>query len=307
MARHEDDSHKFSRRIFLQGAGWAPMLFVPAPLHGLQPQFFLPERIGEPVHAFPFSDSRVTPHYPAKSPLEDVLRKVIPGSDEFVTEKYAFEIGVLLDEWSAALKVSPPALSVLAKFLDASLEASSLAPSQETAIRKSPGLEVVRRQFARNVVPGRERFLTEFKEYFAKFSALETAELQIVGIDQMASSPLRVRADIRYDLVGVRHDGAHQELIGQWPTQWVHRDLDGWRVFKWEATEETASRAPVPIFIDVTRQALGETAFAAEFQNGRRLRPEQALSLLQQGHRHHRADDHGATGEVGGPDQRPSR
>jgi predicted ATPase/DNA-binding SARP family transcriptional activator len=33
----------------------------------------------------------------------------------------------------------------------------------------------------------------------------------------------------------------------------------------------------------VTRQALGEAAFAAEFQNGRRLRPEQAASLLQHG------------------------
>jgi predicted ATPase/DNA-binding SARP family transcriptional activator len=31
----------------------------------------------------------------------------------------------------------------------------------------------------------------------------------------------------------------------------------------------------------VTRQALGEAAFAAEFQNGRRLRPDQASSLLQ--------------------------
>lgn len=30
-----------------------------------------------------------------------------------------------------------------------------------------------------------------------------------------------------------------------------------------------------------TRQALGEAAFAAEFQNGRRLRPEQAASLLR--------------------------
>jgi hypothetical protein len=31
----------------------------------------------------------------------------------------------------------------------------------------------------------------------------------------------------------------------------------------------------------VTRQALGEAAFATEFQNGRTLRPDQASSLLQ--------------------------
>src|SRR5262249_60188211 len=48
----------------------------------------------------------------------------------------------------------------------------------------------------------------------------------------------------------------------------------------------------------VTRQALGGAAFAAEFQSGRRLRPEQASSLLQQGRRQHRAYEHGATGAV---------
>ena len=48
----------------------------------------------------------------------------------------------------------------------------------------------------------------------------------------------------------------------------------------------------------VTRQALGEAAFAAEFQSGRRLRPEQASSLLQQGRRQHRAYEHGPTGAV---------
>src|SRR5262249_47105059 len=48
----------------------------------------------------------------------------------------------------------------------------------------------------------------------------------------------------------------------------------------------------------VTRQALGEAAFAAKFQSGRRLRPEQASSLLQRGRRQHRAYEHGATGAV---------
>jgi predicted ATPase/DNA-binding SARP family transcriptional activator len=38
----------------------------------------------------------------------------------------------------------------------------------------------------------------------------------------------------------------------------------------------------------MTRQALGGAAFAAEFENGRRLRPEQASCLLQHGRRQHR-------------------
>jgi len=49
----------------------------------------------------------------------------------------------------------------------------------------------------------------------------------------------------------------------------------------------------------VTRQALGEAAFAAEFQNGRRLKPEQASSLLPHGRRQHRTRQHGATAADG--------
>jgi tetratricopeptide (TPR) repeat protein len=49
---------------------------------------------------------------------------------------------------------------------------------------------------------------------------------------------------------------------------------------------DTACRAPgdsadLNRITSLTRKALGETAFAAEFQNGRRMRPEQASSLLQ--------------------------
>ena len=53
---------------------------------------------------FPFADYRLTPHYPKKSPLEDVLRYVAPGSDQYITEKYAMEISQLLAEWAKELR-----------------------------------------------------------------------------------------------------------------------------------------------------------------------------------------------------------
>jgi predicted ATPase/DNA-binding SARP family transcriptional activator len=49
-----------------------------------------------------------------------------------------------------------------------------------------------------------------------------------------------------------------------------------------------SDNADVKRITAVARQALGESAFAAEFQNGRRLKPEQASSLLQHGRRQHR-------------------
>jgi Flp pilus assembly protein TadD/peroxiredoxin len=238
---------------------WAPVLFLPAPLHAQAFRPVFAETRGDQNSSFPFADFRVTPHYPAKSPLDDVLRKVVPGTDEYLTEKYAFEIMRLLEEWGRALKAAPPALEVLAKFLDTSVEATSLVPIQENSVRPGVGMEVFRRRFASSGVPGRERFLNEIKTYLAAMPCVETAEFEIVGIEETAGNSPRVRVDIRYDFVGTRTDQGRQERVGHWLTEWSRDEASGWRAVRWQATEETLSQAREPIFIEVTSQALGQT------------------------------------------------
>jgi Flp pilus assembly protein TadD/peroxiredoxin len=257
MARHKDEKH-ISRRNFLRGMRWAPILFVPAPLRALP----FGSKLAAPPRAipfFPFADFRFTPHYPAKSPLDDVLRLVRPGADEFVTEKYAFEIARLLNNWSQALKVAPPALSALAGFLDASLEATPLTPSEESRVRSGGGIEVMRRLFTANPAKGRERFLDQVKNYLASFARVETAEFEITSIKEVANAPLTVQTEIRYDLVGSRADGAREERIGNWSTRWIRAEPNNWHAVQWDAKAETVTRAREPLFIDVTAQALGQT------------------------------------------------
>ncbi len=258
MVRHKDEKHIFPRRTFLRGMQWAPVLFLPAPIHAFPFPSILTETSGDRISAFPFGDFRLTPHYPAKSPLDDVLSRVVPGADEYVTEKYAFEIMRLLNEWGQGLKDAPPALAVVAKFLDASIEATSLIPTQEKTLRSGSGIEVLRRQFSTNVVAGRERFLQEIKSYMALVSRVETAEFEIVGIRESAGLSPTVHVDIRYDLVATRKDTLREERIGVWRTQWKQDASNAWRALRWEPAEETLSRAHQPIFIDITSQALGQ-------------------------------------------------
>src|SRR5215470_7135454 len=121
MSRRKDLNLYLSRRTFLKKLGVAPLLFHPAPLQGFfgfLPVFNQPKQ-------FPFVDFHLRPHYPSKSPLEDVLRLVTPGTDEYVNEKYAFEIDLILKQWSGALKASVKDLSGLAKFFDSSMEGFS--------------------------------------------------------------------------------------------------------------------------------------------------------------------------------------
>ncbi len=257
MARHKDEKH-ISRRTFLRGMRWAPVLFVPAPMRALP---FGAKGAAPPraIPFFPFADFRLTPHYPAKSPLDDVLRLVTPGSDEFVTEKYAFEIERLLNDWGQALKAAPPALSALANFLDASLEGTSLASSQENSVRSGSGIDVTRRRFIGNSTKGREQFLDKIKVYFAPFARVEIAEFEITGIKEIASAPLTVQTEIRYDFGGTRADGGREERIGNWSARWTRAASNAWHAVRWEASAETVSRARAPIFVDITAQALDRT------------------------------------------------
>src|SRR5438067_9459835 len=172
------DQRIISRRTFLRGMRWTPLLFIPSPVGASSFHPIFEDDRPQPSSAL-LTDLRFIPHYPAKSPLDDLLRLVPPGADEYVTEKYAVEIGGLLAEWSTALKISPPALATLAKFVHPAIQASSLSSREQTPLRSDYGIEVMRRRFADKISSGREQFLEQMKNYFADIARIEAAEFEI--------------------------------------------------------------------------------------------------------------------------------
>ncbi len=256
MSLHANEKWPLSRRTLLKNMGLAPLLFRPAPFYGTS-LLFSSESLPNQSSAFAFTDVRLTPHYPAKSPLADILRLVAPGSDEYVTEKYAFEIDSLLKQWGQTLKTSVGDFSTLAKFLAPSIEASSLVPVKESSMRSGCGIDVLRRSFGAAAVTGRDRFLQEIQAWLGQVSRVETAEFEIYGIKEIASTPLSVRLEIRYDIVASRNDERREERVGSWRTEWSRDESEAWKVRKWEASEETLSVVHGPVFIDVTSQAMG--------------------------------------------------
>ena len=258
MARDILTREELSRRIFLKKMRWAPALFLPAPICKAALRPSTGGTASGRVVSFGLADYHVSPRYHAKSPLDDLLSKVAPGTDEYVTEKYAFEIARQLVEWSRALQVAPPALGTLAKFLDSTLAAGSLAPVSQNSLRSDEVFEIVRRRFGADTVPGRERFLEQMKAYLAAMARIETAEFEITGIEEIADKPGTLSVEIRYDLVGTSAQAEREQRVGYWTTQWARDEANRWRAVRWEATEETQSRARVPVFADVTFAALGQ-------------------------------------------------
>jgi tetratricopeptide (TPR) repeat protein len=189
--------------------------------------------------------------------------------DEYVTEKYAFEVSEVLAEWSSGLRETPPNLSVISRSLDASIEANSLAPSQEDPIRTGGGIDVLRKQFASEVVVGREKVLKGIATYLVPMSRIETVTFDVVGVKRMDDSPLQCQLEVRYDLVGVLSGGGREERIGHWVMQWSRLESGAWRVVRWQTTEERVSKARESIFVDVSAQSLSRTgSYASQLLRG---------------------------------------
>jgi tetratricopeptide (TPR) repeat protein len=240
-----------------------------APLFASSP-FFEPasDPPSEPSH-FPFSDDRLIPHYPSESPLANVLRLVHPGSDEYITEKYASEIDFLLKQWGDALRGSVGARSALEGMLAPSIEASTFGSATETTLRSDFGIRVVRRKFDPRTVTGAERFRQEIEQWLGREPRVITAEFEIFGIEQIAEAPLTVRLEIRYDLVTNRSDDLSEERVGAWRTEWSRDNAQQWRAHRWEAIGELLSVAHGPVFVDVTSSALGrEDSYQRQLMHG---------------------------------------
>jgi tetratricopeptide (TPR) repeat protein len=257
MTRRKEHWRRLSRRNFLVTIGWAPALLLPAPITTWPFREKLAPNTGEQCANLAFADVRLKPHFPTKSPLDEVLREVAPGTDGFVTEQYVAEISQLLGEWSVDLKRGAPSLNRVAAFWADKIAASSWEPAEEKNIRSEYGVRVFRRKFALLPSASREQFLSNIKNYFAGIPRIETAEFQIVEITRIAAEIPAVRAGIRYDFVAALQNGGREERIGQWHTEWTKHSSGAWRASRWELGEETLSRTRKPMFTDVTSQALG--------------------------------------------------
>jgi tetratricopeptide (TPR) repeat protein len=257
MGRHSREKSRISRRTFLGGLRWAPVGFLPAPLLAK----VLP---GSPCGSFfsprldlPFPDYRITPHYPKKSPLDDVLRYVVPGTDRYKTEGYASEIGFILAAWSKELRTAPGRATSIAAALSETFQGFTLVAAAEKKRKPGYGLEVFERVFSEQEV-NRLSFLDGLQRYLADFTKIETAEFQITGIREVSNAPLHVDAEIRYDVTGLRKGTEREERIGYWKIAWAQDPAGQWRAMKWTASGETVSRARQPMFIDVSAQAFGQ-------------------------------------------------
>ena len=131
MPRPREKITLLSRRTLLKGLGWRPCCFVRRLSMDLR-SCLAPRGPRRSRLRFSFSDIRLTPHYPAKSPLEDVLRLVHPARMNTSPRNMPSKLSRCFNSGAAPSGDRPHDLSALANLLDHAIEASSLAPAKET-------------------------------------------------------------------------------------------------------------------------------------------------------------------------------
>ena len=208
----------------------------------------------------PFADLRVVPNYPTKSPLDDIFRLVDPGTDEFQTEKYAFEIASQLETWKPGLVNLSRASDTLSPLLHRGIEATSWHVGDTQRVRVGYGVEVLGKRFPKEHSWGRDAFLESVSQFLQSFKQITVAEFEITAIREIASAPLQVRTEIRYTLVGPTTENQIEQRIGTWQVEWLREQAGNWIARKWDAVEESISRASSPMFVDITSQMLGGVA-----------------------------------------------
>ena len=231
-----------TRRDFLvRSAVGVSGLFAPPVLCGLS------DFSGKPA----LPELHLHPHYRSPLPLDAILARIPPGSDQFITEKYAAEIAAVLETWSSDLRRSPESISAIGNVLAKDFSGVSLASIQSRLVRSGP-INVWKNSFPETTVSN-ETFLRDLKAYLSPFSQIFTAEFQITGIE--ANLP-RIVMRIRYDLVASGANFHREQRTGYWELEWQEDDSH-YFLKHWKALDETCSRTTAPAFADIASIALG--------------------------------------------------
>jgi tetratricopeptide (TPR) repeat protein len=251
----------FTRRDFLGVCGSASALFLPAPLFGVGAAPLAQEAATRAAGDNPlFSDYRILPQYPTRSPLEELIRKARQKLDDYPSEKYARQIETLFARWEVDLRQKKDDLRALAAFLSPQLTAASPRPQALESIRDDSTLAVRRARFSPELALGRDAFLEEFRSSLGLLSELLVAEFKVEDLQVASDSPLRVSTEIRYSLLGTGPRLHRFERIGAWRIDWEHGSEGEWLAAKWQPLAEIQSLSYQPIFVDITSTALKDVS-----------------------------------------------
>jgi tetratricopeptide (TPR) repeat protein/peroxiredoxin len=214
------------------------------------------------------------PQYRAPGALDAILKKVQPGLDAFITEKYHARMAAILGAWSSELLVSPQNTSAIETSTASNFSGASPQAVASEIVRGGSSIQVWRLKFSEKSPLDRHAFLEELRRSLSSFSRLHTAEFQVTGIRALPSTsssqpPKSLETRVRFELVGTGQSFYREQRVGNWQLMWDVLPSGDVRLSAWQTLDETRSRSLTPIFSDIAASAFtGASSFSSQLAHG---------------------------------------
>src|SRR6202044_3928481 len=235
--------------------------------------FFLPPSYHQ--LSSPSGEYQVHPHYRTPRNLDAVLRKVQPGFDDFVAEKYHDQVAAILARWSEQLLKPPAQTAEIESVLASTLSATPPIPVDSQNVRASSFLNVSRNRFAPEKHFDRAAWIRDWRSALSGFSSLQTAEFQVTeirlnnGSNNSGVAPSSLQTRVRYEFVGSGAGFHREHRIGNWDLTWEVGASGELKITRLLTVDETRSKSLSPVFVDIAQQALGRNpSYSAQFLPG---------------------------------------
>ena len=214
---------------------------------------------------------QIHPQYRVRLGIEDVLRKVPAGFDEFLNEKYQDELEAVLDRWSEQLLASPTDTRAIGAAMAASFVGCSFTAAELHVSFEDGPFTIWSVQYPAAPELSGDACLSQLRDALKSFSRLFAAEFQVTQVESSAapSGALAIDTAVRFELVGTGTGFHREQRTGNWEMRWQRLPSGEVRLQKWRVNSETRCRSSSPAFVDTASNVFGAIpAYAAQFLPG---------------------------------------
>ncbi len=209
--------------------------------------------------------------------LAPFLEHVEPGADAFVSERDAEAIEARLGALGAWLRGSSAQPALPQGLFAVGFKGARLWDESQRGA-PAAALEVVRHDADATASLDQAATIAHLRRLAAHLGAPTVTEFLVTTLGSATSSAAArqapagnrdLRTEVRAEIVGSSPAGARSAHVGTWHMTWRRGDA-GWQILDWTAGPAVTSRAPAPLFREVTAQVV-ERASAAGRQFARPL------------------------------------
>ena len=183
--------------------------------------------------------------------LEPYAGKLEPGQDAFTAEPIAAAIEAQLRGFGAACRKGPCGSAV-----GGLLAADARGGPLFHPIGDDGALAVQRVRIEDRPVQ-RAGLVADLSRLLLQLGTVLVTDFDVTAIEGPDAAGL-VTADDRFDLVGRQASDGRVQANGVWRQRW-RKAPGGWQIVEWTTAEMTLSRAPRPVFTELTAAAIGGT------------------------------------------------